>query len=951
MPLMETATLLNAIDVASVLEELGLEFQRTPTCARLRCPLGTHADANPSFLVYWETKRYECKGCNAHGDVVQLAAHVANKTRHEAALWLAHRFDVRTRIVVNPVQVEQWHEQLLQQAATAFRAVLTSRKALSESILAEFKIGLDGDKITIPIPDRDGHFVNVRRYAPFRAGGKNKYSSLRDAASPLELYPWRSLRSDQVVVTEGEFKALCLVDRGFAAVSGTGGAGGWRDEWSPLFAGKTVFVCFDIDNAGRRGAAALCRRLYQYVKTVHLVSLPLDIKDYPKGDVCDFFASGHTPQEFTDLLAATKPWAPAQVGDLERDDTPHETTLSRATRSEFFSKRVLFSGVVSAKDTAPYLVPNVINVACDRSCDVCAICPVYTHEINGERGTVNITIPNESASLLELIDVPKTRVAATLRSVIGIPEECDSSVCRAVRTINLEEIRIVPQIDIGSSEREHTLARAYYVGHGIETNAPFRFDARVYPDPRTQHATLLVTEAIPGQDNLSTFELDNPAALEIFQPSSWTVEAIEDRLREIYSDLSANVTRIYHRPDLHLFVDLIYHTVLWFDFDGVRVKGWAEGLIIGDSGQGKSETTSRLRAHYQLGEKVETKGATVAGLLGGLVESGKRWFVQWGTIVLNDGRLVILEEVKGMSEETIAKLTDLRSSGVGEIVKIERRKANGRCRLIWISNPRSQRRLDTYNHGVEAIKELIGALEDVRRFDMAIAVATGQVPYSVLNAPHASQPRVEHRYTSELCRDLILFAWSRTPGEVVWDADATQECLDAAAHFGQTYSSAIPLVEPADQRFKLARLSVALAARTFSHEAGAIRVRRAHVQVVVRFLQRIYDDPIMGYKQFSDIAREEQQIRDPEEVRTALFNVRFPRDLIRSLLATRVLNEVDLQNFSGLERDAARDLLSVLVRKNCLLSGKRAYIKTPAFIGFLRALQSAPEPATPGKEY
>lgn len=940
--MINTESLLNAIDVDVLLAELRVSYDRTENCARIRCPLGTHEDTDPSFLFYFDSRRWECRSCGEKGDAIQFTAALLNKQRPEAALWLAKRFNVRAQIVVNPLQIESWHETLL--VNSRYLQVLHERKGLTLETIREARIGLDSDRITIPIKDREGSYVDVRFYNPF-SDGKNKYTHLRDAASKSELYPYASLSRDPIFLTEGEFKALALVQRGFAGLTTTGGVAAWRADWSELLRGKTVILVHDIDAPGRKAANKRAKVLYQFAKTVLILTLPLSSADYPTGGIDDYFTRfGATPEDFSRLCDSAKPWQPQQIREQELDNNIYDAALSKASAAEFFAKRVAVSAVVSAKDTAPYLIPSTINVACDRDQEICVACPIMNSLLDGEKGTHNVEINIESAQLLELLDVPSNRLQAAFRRVCGIPERCAVSTCRAAETINIEELRLVPQLDVARSDEENVVARAFYVGHGIETNTAYSFEARVYPDPKTQHAVLLAYKAAPNQDCLSTFTLsqDSEAALRIFQPAEWTPEAIETRLGQIYADLSANVTRIYQRQDVHLFVDLLYHTVRWFRFQGVQVKGWGEGLIIGDTGQGKSEVCSRLREHYGLGEKVETKSATVAGLLGGVQESGKRWLVTWGTIPLNNGRLVILEEVKGMPEETISKLTDMRSSGVAEIIKIERRKTNAQTRLIWISNPRSQRQLNTYNHGVEAVKELLGSLEDVRRFDMAMAVATGQVPYALLNLREADRPSVPHIFAADTCRNLILWAWSRSVDQVQFTDDAITACLSHAAAMGKDYSSSIPLVEPADQRLKIARLATALAARTFSHsqDATSIIVRGCHVEVVVRFLRRIYDDPVMGYRAYSEVIRDEESVRDPAEVKQAVLNTRYPRDFVRSVLSARVLNDSDVQNFSGLDRDAARDLLSTLVRKNCVLSGKRSYVKTPAFTALLRDLQT-----------
>src|SRR5690606_31887630 len=136
--------------------------------------------------------------------------------------------------------------------------------------------------------------------------------------------------------------------------------------------------------------------------------------------------------------------------------------------------------------------------------------------------------------------------------------------------------------------------------------------------------------------------------LQLFRPVEWSVESIRERLADIYADFEANVTRIYMRPEIHLFVDLAYHSALLLNVDGDREKGWGEVLIMGDSSQGKSRVIMNMMQHYRLGKSVVAKNASTAGLIGGLQQLGNEWFVSWGAIPTHDKRLVFIEELKGI---------------------------------------------------------------------------------------------------------------------------------------------------------------------------------------------------------------------------------------------------------------------------------------------------------------
>jgi hypothetical protein len=347
-----------------------------------------------------------------------------------------------------------------------------------------------------------------------------------------------------------------------------------------------------------------------------------------------------------------------------------------------------------------------------------------------------------------------------------------------------------------------------------------------------------------------------------------------------------------------------------------------------------------MMQHYGVGEKIDAKNASVAGLLGGMQQMGARWFVTWGKFPMADRRLVVLEEVKGASTEVLGKLTDMRSSGIAEIDKIGgQRRAPARTRLLAISNPRSDVPLSSYNFGVEAVLELIGGPEDVRRFDFAYLASASQVPTEELNKLAALRPQVEHTCTSELSRKLIMWAWTLRADEVRFDDDATKAILDHTANLCTKYTEAVPLVDRGSMRLKLARLSAALAVRTFSCFEGKLRVRKCHVDYIVEFIDRVYSDPLFGYADFSAAYQASRQMRSGDDIRKRMLATPFPGDFIEAMLHTTNIELRDICDWCGWEKGEALELLSFLVRKRALFRDGRAYKKNAQFIAMLKALQ------------
>lgn len=411
------------------------------------------------------------------------------------------------------------------------------------------------------------------------------------------------------------------------------------------------------------------------------------------------------------------------------------------------------------------------------------------------------------------------------------------------------------------------------------------------------------------------------------------MNSVQAKFDQIHKDLESNVTKIYQRRDLMTMFDLVTHSVLKFEFGGDMVrKGWVEGLVVGDTRCGKSETVEKLMGHYCCGEFVTGENATYAGLVGGLQQTQKSWSITWGKIPLNDRRFLAIDELSGLGQEAISRMSGIRSSGVAEINKIQTERTMARCRLLWVSNPRGKRPIAAFTSGIAAIEELIGHPEDIARFDFAMTVALGEVPLSVINA--SSRESVPHVYTSAACRALVYWAWSRKPHQVVWAPGAQDRVLKEATEISRKYVA--PLVEGAEQRIKMARLSVAAAARVYSTtpDGESVYVTEEHVEFIANYLVQIFNKPSMAFDLYSHAKISEATLHDPKAVQDRLELL--PADFRGLLNDAPSFTASDLQDFANLGRDGALELASFLVRGRCIRKGKFGYYKLPAFIRFLR---------------
>tara|TARA_R110000787_G_scaffold42303_12_gene104025 strand:+ start:8201 stop:11041 length:2841 start_codon:yes stop_codon:yes gene_type:complete len=932
-----TRTKIDAINALAELERLGWKFDPlSDDEVKTSCPV--HDDNDPSVSLNVKKNLWTCYSCGAKGDIVSFLAHASSVERQTMLVDLSSRYDLEDQKQIDPRVVEKMHAKVWDAGPLLHEL---RKRGVSDEMIKRARIGYHEGRITIPVYDLAGRVVNIRRYLP--GGGAKKMLNTRGYGKSKIYQPDQLDRCESVWICGGELKALVvgsmLAEHSIGACASTGGEGSWDTAWQRLFKGKRVWICMDVDPAGRAAARKLGTLLTATASEVRIVALPLDKDKHPKGDVNDYIGQeGATADDLLRLMELAAPYEVSnRVGVDDERGTKH-VTLSRATLPENMGWRLEMNAVVSAEDSTPYLVPNEVDVGCTRDQPNCHICPVSTMESDAA-GFVQLKVPSSSDAILEMVGAPKKAMRSATMEGLGVPS-CKVAEIKPRSQHLVWDVRLSPELEISGEQAGNIAQPALVVGADAELNAPYIMRGRTYPHPRHQQATLVLDEAEITEDNLSTFKLSEEDAAVLaatFQPKEWTDAGLKEKLDEIYDDLEANVTRIYKRRDLHVAIDLAYHSPLFIGVDGKTVNGWLQVLVVGDSAQGKSETCLTLQRHYGLGEKVECKNATVAGLLGGLQQLGTRWFVSWGVIPTHDRRLVILEELKGASTEVIGRLTDMRSTGMAEIPKIERRRAHARTRLVALSNPRGSRSLSTYAFGLAAIQELVGALEDVRRFDLALVLQSGEV--SVKDMASEGSREVPQRHGAEACRKLILWAW--TTKDVQWEDGARTELKERAAGLCEKFSEAMPLVDRGTAHHKVSRMAAAIAARTFSRDQdGRLVVRRCHATFVCDYIDRLYSAKAFGYLDFSSAQSRAVTIKDRRAVRRYLINTRHPAHLVSEMLYRDDITPQDVQDWCEIGKDDAQSVVSFLVRNHAIKRRKQTYHKTPDFISLLKEIET-----------
>lgn len=848
---------------------------------------------------------------------------------------------------------EQFHIDL-----TPARREYYRQRGLTDETIDYFKLGWDGTRYTIPVMV-GGQVVNIRRRRD-DANRREKGEKMLNTAGfgTATVFNQDCLKAaETVIIAEGEFDTMLLVQHGWTAVCGTAGCGTFKPEWLSLFASKRVYVCYDNDLAGNSGAAKVAAL---FGERARIVTLPEEVGE--AGDVTDFFVRlGYTDADFEGLLQTAKPYESPPAVPEEGARAVH---LAQSAHSDLVGKQVEVKVLVAGKLDAPYIVPRKVRYNCYASDKERELCGAADDD-ERRGGYWDRTFDDSDAIFIELCHKRKDQLGHVLRTAAGCQFNCKKFSYQVLDYVNVEEMLAVPMAErvlpsvssnghkasLDESGNEYVARNLYLLNAKAIVNSHYKVTGRVYPHPNTQLGTILITQQDAMQDSIAQFALtkETRELLEVFQAGP--NDDLVGHIQGLLNDLTSNVTRIYKRDEALLAVLLGYHSVLNFEFEGRPLRrGWLETLLLGDTGLGKTELVRSLIEFIGLGTLVSGETSRRTGLCYSVQQVGERWFVKWGAYVLNDRRLLAIDELSELPEEDLGRMTQGRNDGVMRVEQAGVGEANCRTRLIWMSNPRFKKGLYDFSHGIEALKTLFPTPADLRRLDLAVFLANKDIDLAEINQV---RPKAERqRITSEALRQSVLWAWSRGISDVVIDETATKAILTEASRLSGLYGAAedVPLVSPADMRNKLARLCVALAALIHSSDADheKVLVKPLHIQFIGAFLDSVYQAKNCRYEMYAGYAAAKSTLDDLEtQAITAELNAidssqlglvsTISGDVLTLYRQHDVLMAHEIGDLLDLDRRTVTKRIKVLQKHGLLRKTKHGFHKTPKFVEYLSA--------------
>jgi hypothetical protein len=167
----------------------------------------------------------------------------------------------------------------------------------------------------------------------------------------------------------------------------------------------------------------------------------------------------------------------------------------------------------------------------------------------------------------------------------------------------------------------------------------------------------------------------------------------------------------------------------------------------------------------------------------------------------------------------------------------------------------------------------MGQREDLARVDIPLFIDTAPDEEVSKAFEHHSDLADDDK---DIVRWILLWAWSRKKGQVIWTANAMAALKSLTPELTHDFSIARPpIFQSTEARVRVARMAVAIAARLFSTKDGEnLLVKSDHVQAACNLYRMFFSDDHLGITDIraGEIATEEAEDLHSDEVRTILRN-------------------------------------------------------------------------------
>ena len=873
----------------------------------------------PSSSINLDMRVFHCFTCDRTFKELEFAEMVTHKDRES----IIREYTTKEELQNDTVNWQTSQHQFLLDNKEVLQKLYDLK--INQETIEELKLGYVMNTLATPV-FKNGALVNIARYNINKIPDKpkNEYNKNANTGDIVPFDVWKNDFRD-TIICEGEKDMLIARSQGFNAITLTGGSqASLQNDYLEYFKGRKVYICYDNDDAGRKGAVKRYKEISHicdaYITDISVVCL------LNKEDVADFFVKyNQDSQSFLDLLTNYSNKPSEKV--LELVKTKNEIKISKIEdniKNSNFRKNLKSELQIIATCTETYAAPEYA---------------IFKPRDNSEEAsdTKSWYLSSSHEGFLELIEgTVKTRdIPNIMASLVGLNQKTwfkyyslDMGILQTIYKVTVADVAL--ENDDKASEFIIDL----YSKTPLDIGNTYEITYKLYPHPKQGRKIIAIASDIKETNyNFDTENSEYTRSLDVFKING----TIENKINELYESAKCHIAP-YLNKDIWFAMDLVFNSPLDITYKNV-IRGALDIFVLGDTRTGKSETSKALKQLYDFGEIVPLKTATVASLIGGTDDKLKK--TKLGVIPRHHKELVVMEEFSGAPIDFIKTLTEIRSSNMVKIYRVAGDiQTPCKLRMITISNPISENgqlmTLSSYPNGVEPINELIKSPEDIARYDAFVLFPRVEK----LSNPFGTIVNNALKIDSKHYQTKSRWIKSLNHDNVKISDELGSYIFEKGIQLNEMFECSFTVFGSETDK-KIARLSAALACMLCStNDYEHVIVTKEHVDYIVEYLKRNYDNSMFRLKEF---ANEEKSYSTVVEQDTKDLEVIYPKNVtfIDFLANTSKVNRNELMTVSGLNKDDFSKIFNFLVARRYIKLNKDLVAPTVKFRATYRIMNKS----------
>ena len=883
--------------------EYDFEKKETAVC----CPFPHHTESGveyqetiPSAHINLDKGVFHCKVCEKGLSEVSFISEILG-CKYEAASKIASLY----RDVEN---LHSWNQLKLNPRTKE----ICNELGISDEVIEELHLKTENREEDIAFPVlMYGKVVDVRNYSPYNRAAKirSRAGSTTGMVIPFDL--WINTNPHTwTIICAGEKDMAVARSNGFNAITLTGGEKALPKILKP-FKNRRVAICYDHDEAGIEGAKSVAAAILPYAAEVRICTGFHEVCKEHGEDITDFFTKyKKTKRDLQKYIIDSPVFTPEEAAVISKVTHPF-VTLLEASQPKYIGRVVQSNIQVVATYEKAMPVPTTIHaVKLNTSGD-----DKYNLMQQGETRDWELC-DKTCQDVLKLVDnnFTEQQIRDNTREILGITKvERDVKIERPTKE-TVYQCNVTDLFEVTTKNPQTIEFVAYVIGKRLESGKKYCITYKLTPHPfKGQQLTMIILDATEAADSITDFHLteDNKKMLDQVKNMEGSVH---DKV-ETLSEMAKSYIGYDGYNKLIKAIDLSFHAALQFNFNGNTERGTLDTLIVTESRIGKSSTAEALQKLYSLGTFVSLAGgnATIAGIIGGSNKVNGSFQTRAGLLPMNHRGLVIFEELAKCDKDLVKALTDTRSSGSVKITRVSGDlQLPALVRMITLSNVKSSSKniqpIASYPNGITILVDLIGAPEDIARYDLMLVM--GETGNRIIDPNW----RPITSFEPEVYKTKIRWVWSRNPDQIIITRDVVEYIFKKCNELNSKYDSHIKIFGTEAWK-KVARLATAIAGYIVSTDDTyeKIIVTTECVDEAVDYLISCYDNNTFKLKEYVDNERRYGDIDDDGiKLLQDIYN-QSPMT-IRQLSVLDKTNRMNLTSATGLDNDMYNKLMNRLVQ-------------------------------------